>query len=360
MKKALSVLLTLALAVGLAVCAFAAKESVKEPRQSPPSYQKMEARRSPAADLRLSPSLNYELPTVTGIEAVWDGETEGLFHFVRGPLFNPENVTVTVIFEGGETEDLTSWWGKGEGSSSFWWWELWYDYDEKTGNVTFYYNDSNLWVAYLDTITDADGNWEWNEQVWEVYLATLPRASFSIPVSLREEHLNSLPKTELKLAETKKAVLAEGEEKLFAFTPEKTGLYYFYSKNQGKTDPYAELYTADFNFITYNDDFFDLNFGIVMELSAGHTFYLAVSDYWWDAGEFDVCVSDKVRRLSAQEALIEYMTGGIFWNFYYDDGYGSTYAFPGEGSMLETLRSNLGVIWTNILWNLINYFFRFW
>jgi len=351
MKKALSVLLAFALAMSLAVCAFAVKVPLEEPRNSPPTFEEMQARMSAPVDPSLSPTLHYELPTVTGIEAEWDGDIEALFNRWRGPFFGPDNVTVTVTFEGGETEELTSWNGQYY-SSSHWYWRVWYDYDEETGEVLFYYDDSNLWWAYVDSFGDSD--WDY---VREDYFATLPQTVITVPVNLRANYLSSLPKTALKLGEEQRVPVQEFT--VYAFTPAKDGPYYFYSANYRNCDPYAHLYDAAFNRIAGNDNLsFDLNFGIIAELQAGQTYYLFVAGYYSYENEetdrFDVGVRDDVRKLSSGQYAIEFLTGGIFRQHWYADGMSTYYSIPGEGSWLDIFRHNMGILWSavgNLVWD---------
>jgi len=330
MKKLLSVLLVLALAMSLAVCAFAAKEN--EPPAQPGASRFQDFVPAQAE----TQSLIFELPVVTGITAEWDGNTEGLFDRWYGPYFGPSNVAVTVSFEEGEPQALTSWNGSYSGDT-YLFWDVFYDYDDVTGIVTFYYQDTNFRQAYRDSLGE-DGEW-----IWEDLKATLPQASFAVPANPWEEQLKSQPKTELKLGESKKAALADKEMKVFSFTPEKSGLYYFYSCNRGSTDPYAQLYDADFNYVTHNDDLFDLDFGIIMELQAGETYYLAVHNLRGDAGEFDVGVRDDVRKYSVDNVirlLFEFFTGGFFRGIYYPVNNDICF-IPGSPTMWELIKTNL-------------------
>lgn len=334
MKKALSILLALALALSLAVCAFAAKELPVQPGAS--KFQDF----VPAQAAPGTQSLTFTLPTVTGISALWDGKTETLFDRWHGPYFGPNNVAITVSFAQGEPQELEYWSDYGRD----WFWEILYSYDDATGEVTFYYWDSNFREAYIDTLRWGD---YWN---WDDLYATLPQASFSIPADLKEQYLKDLPKTELKLGESQRATLADGENKVYAFTPAKDGLYYFYSEKRGWTDPYAYLYDAEFNYIAYNDDFIGLDFGIIIALQAGKTYYLVVFNLRGDAGEFDVAVHGDVRKLNVGQAVIEILTGGIFQRHWYAD-YEDIYSFPGQGSWIDILKANLDFFRGNIRYN---------
>jgi len=319
MKKILSVLLTIALALSLSICAFAAKEPPARP--GAPRFQDF------APPQASTQSLIFELPTVTGITAVWNGDTEGLFDRLYGPFFHPENVAITVSFAEGGPETLDHWYDNGYG----WFWEIFYDYDNATGKVTFFYSDSNLRAAYDDTLRRGD---DWS---WEDYQATLPRASFSIPVNLRLEHLNGLPKTALKLGEGQR--IPAGECVIFSFTPAKSGQYYFYSENHGSAEPYGELYDAGFNFLTCHYNYERHDFGIVWELQAGKAYYMLVSDLDGSAGEFNVTLRSDIRKLDLWGMIWDTLTGGMLlrrWALYESD----LYSFPGTSDWLDNLDHN--------------------
>jgi len=340
MKKALSFLLALALMLGCAVCAFAAKETAAEPGAS--RFQEF----IPELDAIVQ-SLTFELPAVTGITAVWDGETGGLFDRWYGPRFSPENVAVTVSFEEGGPEVLTSWYSYGNG----WWWEIGYNYAAATGTVTFYYEDSNLRQAYHDTLSDDE---EW---IWEDLLSMLPQSTFTIPANLRTDYLNSLAKTELKLGENKKAVLTDREMKMFTFTPEKAGLYYFYSENL-KANDYATavLMNDSFDIVMRASRFFDRNFDILAELQPGKTYHLIVSGYGSDSGDaadFDVGVRDDVRKLTDREFVVEALFGWMLGRRVLVD-FESYYTFPGADTPMGLLRTYTGYFRDNFWYALVS------
>ena len=263
MKKLLSVLLAFTLALTLAVCAFAAEPAPPEAPHEGSRFLE-EARASAAPGTQ---SLVFDLPDVTGISAVWDGDTDTLFDLWYGPYFRPENVAITVTFAQGAPETLDHWYDGGYD----WFWEVFYLYDEATGKVTFYYSDSKFVQAYVDTLKWGD---DW---IYEDFYATLPQAVVTVPANLRENHLKNLPKTELKAGETKQ-VQAAGCT-LFSFKPAADGAYYFYSEKLQNCDPYAELFDVDFNYIQSNGDRADDNFGLIADLEAGKTYYLIVYAY---------------------------------------------------------------------------------
>ena len=309
MKKALSIVLALALALSLAVCAFAKEPLPERPSKSPPTYQDMQAKMSRAAAAR--PSLTYELPTVTDIDAVWNGEV--LFNYYWFELyFSPANVDVTVTFDDGSSEVLASWWGEGYSAISYWWWEIYYEYDAAAGKVTFYYSDSNLGRAYIDSLANPEEDFR-----WEDYLTTLPQASFAVPIGLLEDILNNLAAVALQLDVSQAAILAEGERKLFSFTPEEDGYYRFYSLDRDSGDPYGILFDADLQYITENDDGGgDLNFSMNVWLQADNTYYLVAGSYSGAPASYKVMVTksdgpvsnDPVFALNTDQYVISYGT----------------------------------------------------
>ena len=329
MKKLLSVLLALALALSLAMCAAAKEPPPEKKTQSPPTYQDMEEKMASAVDA--TPSLTFELPNVTAISAVWDGET--LLDYYMRPYFSSENVEITVTFDDATTETLDIWSDEGNG----WYWFISYGYNEAVGKVTFYYEDSNFWRAYRDSLADSQ------DFDWDDFLATLPQMTLAVG-NLLQEYMDSQVKTELKLGESKKVAVAQGERKVLAFKPEKGGLYYIYSENRkAETDPFAILLDGEFCYWQDNDDLLDQNFGFVAELEAGTTYYLIVSDLDLNAGEFDVAVSNDVRMLSAWQWLREFLAFGFFRRLWVkaDDYYNLLWSIPSKGNWLSNMTYNL-------------------
>lgn len=67
---------------------------------------------------------------------------------------------------------------------------------------------------------------------------------------------------------------------LYAFTPEKSGVYRFYSVHPGNSDPYAVLLDADMKYLAESDDDGgNLNFELHYELTAGATYYVEADAY---------------------------------------------------------------------------------
>jgi len=277
---------------------------------------------------------------VTGIEAVWkgwDGDTQ--FHGWLDPYFNPECVDITVIYEDGTSEVLTEW---ADGDDNWWYW-MHSDYDTQTGEVTFYYIDSYLSNAYRESLNDPNEHWNWRD--------LLPLASqTTIMVGfLLKDYSETLTKDELKLGKSKRITVAEGERKILAFTPKKSGYYYVYSENWGDTRPYAVLTDSALNVIDGNvNGLFGIYSTIVAEIKAGKTYYLFVSnDTSLYAGEFDIAVSGNIRKLNSLQGIVELLTGGFFrrywftYEFYHIDYLDVTiFSIPRKGTWKENAKDN--------------------
>jgi len=274
MKKVLSVLLAVVIGVGFGVCAFAAPEP--------------------------------GVKTVTGIEAVWNGEAD-VYLFRMEPSFTPETVTVTLFYEDGSLEVLTSWDDYDDDYN--WSWDVFYLYDAATRKVTFYYSDVVLAQAYFEP-TGKD--WIRYYYMNIDFYATLPQTSFTVPADTVKNVLASM-QTPLKFEE-RLTILAEpdGEmlRKVFSFVPEKSGMHYFYSE---KTDanPYAILWDADLNEISQSKDNIGNNFLLPAKLEAGKMYYLHIGALnGYGDMTFDLVVSDKAPKMNAVQWIVHYLLGG--------------------------------------------------
>ncbi len=79
---------------------------------------------------------------------------------------------------------------------------------------------------------------------------------------------------------------------VFAFTPQKDGIYCFYSTGD-ETDPYAALYDADWNWLEEVDDNADHNnFRLQWTMMEGETYYLRVSTYTSHVGTYHIGVEE--------------------------------------------------------------------
>jgi len=317
MKKILSLLLALALALSLAVCAGAAS-----------SYQDLADKLSAAGPV--TQGLSYELPTVTGISAAWNGEI--LVSYWFEPYFSPENVTVTVSFDEGEPEVLTKWWDEGNG----WAWDVLYEYDRSTGSVTFYYIDTNLWQAYIDTLDDPEEEYDWDE-----LLATLIHTAIAVPDDLVRLYVDGLrPLTALHLDESASVVLAKEESKIFTFTPEVDGGYYFYAEGTAEDAlPIAVIATPAY--VPIGDAFFFFGESLMVELEAGKTYYILAAEYWGNACEFELGVTQLRKVSPAVQFIYRYLLFGWLWmplfTFTQPNG---VYMLPGS-----YIRDFFGMLW---------------
>ena len=249
MKKLLSILLALLLlGMSLAVGAAAAPEVEINPH-----------------------NLVFELPVVTGIEAVWNGEV--LLDSELRARFTPENVDVTVRFEDGSSELLTIWSAEGWGPGR-WWWNVFYRIEGTT--VTFFYDDSNIQNAYLEE----SGLAPWDID-WAAYRAALQQDSFTFPANYLEMFMDAArPIAALTLNE---AATVAGSTAVFSFTPEASRRYHFSTNGWHVTVANADLERLGSSWRDFT-----------LALTAGETYYvfaLGPADT-----DFTVTVSDEIPR----------------------------------------------------------------
>ena len=84
-------------------------------------------------------------------------------------------------------------------------------------------------------------------------------------------------------------ITTPNEEPMFAFTPEESGVYLFYSDDY--YDTFGNLYDENMNHLAKNDDGYNgYNFLIRYTLEAGKTYYLRVFVYNDETGSFPVIV----------------------------------------------------------------------
>ena len=317
MKRILSLLLALALALSLTVCAAAA-----------PSYQDLADKLSPAG--AVTQGLAYELPEVTGLTAVWNGEI--LVDYAFQPYFSPENVAVTVSFAEGEPETLDKWWDEGNG----WFWEVFFDYDRSTGSVTFYYIDTIYWTAYLDSLTDVEEEYD-----WEVLAATLHKAAITVSDDLVRQYVDGLrPLTALRLDQSTPVVLEEGQSKMFTFTPETDGGYYFYTENVSP-DAWITAVIATPAYAPIGGAYFFFGEDLMIGLEAGKTYYIFAAEVFGDACEFELGVAQLRAVSPVMQFIYRYLLFGWLWMplLTFSDGNG-VYMLPGS-----YIRSFFGMIW---------------
>lgn len=154
-------------------------------------------------------SLQFELPVVTGIEAVWDGELDlGSNLNLR---FGPNNVTVTVSFEDGDPEVLTRWDGGNRWPHR---WQVFTRVDFDLGVVTVFYSD-----GLLEREAGIFCCCEWTDE----FLATLPQDSFEFPLNFLQAHFEAQSITALAL-DQRARVLGDS---YFSFTPNASGYFHF-------------------------------------------------------------------------------------------------------------------------------------
>ena len=103
---------------------------------------------------------------------------------------------------------------------------------------------------------------------------------------------------------------------LYAFTPEQSGIYCFYSAHEGNSDPYMTLLDADKKYLAESDDDGgELNFELHYEMTAGTTYYV----------EADTCSNKFPYELYVAESEIsgiEIVSVPTFVTEEYDFNYG--------------------------------------
>lgn len=154
---------------------------------------------SPVADH----SLQFIPPTVTHIEAEWNGEIR-LSTWDLSPQFSPANVDVTAHFEDGTYEVLQSWHMEIWTSGNSFWFDVSTRFNAESGVVTVHYFDNLLNAALIEA---------YPESTWDERRAKMPQATFDFPADYLEEQLAAA--VELTLDET--VSIPQGQS-LFTFT----------------------------------------------------------------------------------------------------------------------------------------------
>ena len=113
------------------------------------------------------------------------------------------------------------------------------------------------------------------------------------------------------------------EKTLFSFTPEKSGVYCFYSTSDD-SDPKARLLDSDKNALAADDDGGEnMNFELNYELSAGTTYYLEADAY---EGNFPYTLSVKESDIASIEIVsipeFEVIEGDMTYGYFSDEWQG--------------------------------------
>jgi len=89
---------------------------------------------------------------------------------------------------------------------------------------------------------------------------------------------------------------------VFSFTPNKTGIWEFRTSDNGKIDPYLELYSYDGYFVKSDDDSGgDANAIMSVYLTGGETYLLCAEFYGEDIGSYLLTVS--IRDMTPKEKI---------------------------------------------------------
>ena len=256
-KRILAVLLTLVLALSLAMPAMA---------DDPPP------------------------PLATHITAEWNG-TVLLWNLT--PRITPDTVKITVHFDDGSTrvqdnwdkEDV--WYGKATGIEGGLDWK----FDSETCVMTITYADLYLWQAYAA----ANGLPLSPNRLYveRAFRDTLPKATIQFP----ENYLEIFAESKKPLAALELGKAATGKEpySVFTFTPPKDGNYTFKST--------ASVFVID-------KDFKEFGFGEEGELKGGQLYYIFARTYI-NSSECPTATIEEVREPSFFELALD-VIGFIF------------------------------------------------
>lgn len=259
---------------------------------------------------------------VKSISAKWIGSGIPL---ELGVDIGPADVEVTLKYTDGTSKVVTQWWNYDDDSGD--WWEIEYDYDYDWGSalpkeleLTIAYSDDKLWSDYLETVGDYDFD-------WYGYLEAMPHTTLKAPVISTETYLKSFDAKAIKAGDSVKLSLAAGESQLFTFTPGMCRQFYINSDSNSESDPLAYLFDSNFECIDYCDDFYtlggnsNLNFGFLQNFNKGETYYLLVTTYSKEGGDFTLRADRRVtlKNSNLLQYLYYYRAGG--WLFSRTLGY---------------------------------------
>ncbi len=141
------------------------------------------------------------------------------------------------------------------------------------------------------------------------------------------------------------------DEKFFVYIPEKTGGYIFESFAEKPKDTFGTVYNSNMKRLFSNDeDGIDSNFRIMLQLTAGKTYYFSVRFYDDDLGEipFKLSSIDSSVLELKKEAEVEITTQGQVVYFEYTPTVTETYIFKSISDNKDTVatvyNSNFSII----------------
>lgn len=157
--------------------------------------------------------------------------------------------------------------------------------------------------------------------------------------------VTKLPSSVIKNESHQRASVSESNPYvLYAFTPEKSGTYHFFSNCS--EDTRAELYSSDSSCLGESDDEGEgENFLLTSELTAGNTYYYAVFSYSRRGIDFDCYLSSSVSSLGELD-ITDYKIISPLKDTWYDFESENIYIddFDAEGTEYEIVFENN---WTN-------------
>lgn len=210
-------------------------------------------------------SLQIELPEVTGITAVWNGEVT-LDNWLW-PTFGPDNVEITVSFAAGAPETLTRW--SGGAYDGGWQIDQLFYLDEQ--RVVFFYWDTNLERAVWEATPNFCCMW----CNWDDIAAIVPHDEITFPADFLETFVDGFrPIAAMTLDET----VTTTQQNIFSFTPQTSRQYRF----EATGDYWYTLIVFNMDDGVYMNVTMWPGRGADVWLQAGQTYYALVSLTTWD------------------------------------------------------------------------------
>lgn len=220
-----------------------------------------------AANLIVDHSLQFQLPVVVAIDAVFSGDV--LVDDQFQPLFTTENVQVTVHFQDGTYETLSRFFDQ----ASDWWWGIEFEVDLDAELVTVFYQDSNSLPRFMEEneqchcSLDLDGFFAW-----------LPNTSFFFPGNYLDDILAEFP----ALLLDQSVMFTSGE--LYTFTPENTGIHHFFTSG----DHDLAIFNTNMELLWWGE-IFNTHWWAQVHLTAGETYLVQI---WAWGGLQNLTVSE--------------------------------------------------------------------
>jgi len=215
-----------------------------------------------------------------------------------------------------------------------------------TNGGGFYYQD-----AWYGISSDDNQGWENQWTVGNTYTATVSVLGASVPVSVT---IAPAVKQVVSLGTNLITIENPGDDRDTLFTPTQSGLYTFYSDTRVYEDTYAELYDANGNLLTSNDDSGgNGNFKISWDLAAGETYTLRVRYLSSDkTGSFNLVIKEyPVASIAFDPVVLEENKGG-YWSWSEGTEY---YRYNWQQNLTYTVTFKDGTVKQGTYYNAVEY-----